>query len=158
MTVKDAMIRKSTPRDASRVAEILVFTKRVNYRAIFNDDIGSFVDLQVYPLAKAYIENPDALRNVWVFDDGIVKGMLHAKDGEIVELYVDSFFEGQGIGGQLIEFAVRELNCTYLWVLDKNVRAKRFYQSHGFRPTGEQRPEGDTGETIVLMRRQNEAN
>ena len=148
------MIRKAAPADASRIAEILVFTKRVNYRAIFNDDVGSFVELQVYPLARAYIENPDALRDVWVYDDGIVRGMLHARDGEIVELYVDSFFENRGIGGHLIEFAVRELNCSRLWVLDKNVRAKRFYARHGFTLTGERMPEGDTGETIVMMRRQ----
>ena len=39
-------IRKATGEDISRIAEILVFSKRKNYRSIFNNDAGSFVDLQ----------------------------------------------------------------------------------------------------------------
>ena len=35
-------IRKAGVEDASRIAEILVFSKRKNYRSIFNNDIGSF--------------------------------------------------------------------------------------------------------------------
>ena len=32
------MIRKAEPKDLSRIAEILVFTKRMKYRAIFHND------------------------------------------------------------------------------------------------------------------------
>ena len=52
------MIRKATIQDASRIAEILVFTKRVNYRSIFHDDKVSFGEMQVYPLAKQYLDEP----------------------------------------------------------------------------------------------------
>ncbi len=31
-------IRKAVTQDASRIAEILIFTKRMNYREIFRDD------------------------------------------------------------------------------------------------------------------------
>ena len=45
------MIRPAIPEDASRIAEILVFSKRTNYRSIFHNDAYSFGELQVLPLA-----------------------------------------------------------------------------------------------------------
>ncbi len=149
------MIRKAAIKDASRIAEILIFVKRLNYRSIFNNDHGSFVDLQVYPLAREYESNPDSLNNMWVYEDDFVKGVLHAENGRIVELYVDHFFENEGIGSQLIDFAVNELNCSYLWCLDKNTGAKRFYDRHGFTETGEKQLEPGTSEYIVKFERCN---
>lgn len=72
-------IRKATVQDASRIAEILIFTKRMNYRDIFHDDKVSFGEMQVYPLVLDYMSNPERLENIWVYDDGIVKGMVHIK-------------------------------------------------------------------------------
>lgn len=58
------MIRRAIDRDASRIAEISVFSKRMNYREIFHDDMVSFGEIQVYPLAKEYIEHTQRyLRN-----------------------------------------------------------------------------------------------
>ena len=45
------MIRKATIKDISRIAEILVFVKRMNYRSIFNDDSVSFGEIQAQVLA-----------------------------------------------------------------------------------------------------------
>lgn len=85
-------IRKSAIQDVSRLAEILVFTKRMNYRSIFQNDKVSFGEIQVLPLAQEYMENKQKLESIWVYDDEFVKGMLHVEDGWIHELYVDSFF------------------------------------------------------------------
>ena len=46
------MIRKATIEDISRIAEILVFVKRMNYRSIFHDDSVSFGEIQVLPVAE----------------------------------------------------------------------------------------------------------
>lgn len=147
------MIRHATVDDASRIAEILVFTKRMNYRRIFQNDRVSFGEIQVYPLAKEYIENPDKLEHIWVYDDEFVKGMIHMEGDRIAELYVDSFFENQGIGGELIRFATEQMNCRCLWVLEKNTDARRFYEKHGFTLTGARQLEDGTEEYIVEMRR-----
>lgn len=40
-------IRKSTIQDVSRLAEILVFTKRMNYRSIFQNDKVSFGEIHL---------------------------------------------------------------------------------------------------------------
>ena len=147
------MIRHATIADASRIAEILIFTKRMNYRKIFCDDKVSFGEMQVYPLAKSYMGNPKALENIWVYDDEFVKGMIHISENQILELYVDYFFENQGIGSTLIQFAIEQKHCDFLWVLEKNRKAIRFYQRYGFTITEEKKYQEGTAEFIVKMNR-----
>ena len=147
------MIRHATIADASRIAEILIFAKRMNYRNIFKNDKVSFGEMQVYPLAKRYIDNSDELKGMWVYDDEFVKGVININGKQIVELYVDSFFENQGIGSILIKYAIEQLDCDFLWVLEKNIKAIRFYQKHGFVITEEKRYERGTIEYIVKMKR-----
>ena len=89
------MIRRATTGDASRIAEILVFAKRMHYRDIFRNDKVSFGEILVYPLAKRYIDHPNELEDMWVYEDDFVKGIMHLSGKQIVELYVDSFFENQ---------------------------------------------------------------
>ena len=146
------MIRPAAAADASRIAEILIFSKRMNYRDIFHEDKVSFGEMQVYPLAKSYIEQPETLNGIWVYDDEFVKGMIHIEEKEIVELYVEPFFMNEGIGSKLIGFAM-EQECNYLWVLEKNTKAIRFYQRHGFALTGEKKLQEGTPEYIVRMER-----
>ena len=146
-------IRKAVTQDASRLAEILIFTKRMNYRKIFQDDKVSFGEMQVFPLAQEYISNPERLTNIWVYDDEFVKGMVHIEGKEVIELYVDSFFQNKGIGTKLMEFAIRTFDVSYLFVLEKNSNAIRFYQRHGFSLTQERLLEEGTTEYIVKMER-----
>ncbi len=146
------MIRKATVQDVSRIAEILVFVKRMKFRPIFQDDDYSFNELQVLTVAKQYV-NPEILNNIWVYDDGIVKGLIHIEGNEIVELYVDYFFQSQGVGSKLIEFAKANFAVTFLWAIEKNTDAIRFYQSHGFRLTDKKKFEEGTTEYLVMMER-----
>ena len=146
------MIRKATFQDVSRIAEILVFVKRMKFRPIFQDDDYSFNELQVLKVAKQYAY-PEILNNIWVYDDGIVKGLIHIEGNEIVELYVDYFFQNQGVGSQLIEFAKANFAVTFLWAIEKNTDAIRFYQSHGFRLTDNKKFEAGTTEYLVMMER-----
>ena len=90
-------IRQATIKDVSRIAEILVFTKRMNYRRIFHNDKVSFGEIQVYPLVQDMLNNPEKLKNIWVYDDEFVKGMIHVDGERIQELYVDFFFEGDDL-------------------------------------------------------------
>lgn len=147
------MIRQATTADASRIAEILIFTKRLNYRHIFHNDKVSFGEMQVYPLAKKYMDNSEELDGIWVYDDEFVKGMVHIAENQIMELYVDSFFENQGIGSKLIRFAIEQMHCDFLWVLEKNEKAIRFYKRHGFVMSEEKKLQEGTTEYIVKMRR-----
>ena len=145
------MIRKATLEDISRIAEILVFVKRMNYRRIFRNDAVSFGEIQVIPVAEKY-SDPKILENIFVYEaEGIVKGLIRIEDKEVVELYVDHFFQGQGIGAELLEFAKKEFDVRSLWVLEKNTAAIRFYESHGFHLTDTKKFEEGTVEYKVLM-------
>ncbi|MGN0353538.1 MAG: hypothetical protein ACI4EI_00515, partial [Muricoprocola sp.] len=64
-------VRKAKIQDSSRLAEILIFAKRMNYREIFHNDKISFEEMQVYPLVQDYIAHPESLENIWVYDDEV---------------------------------------------------------------------------------------
>lgn len=145
-------IRKATHADLSRIAEIFVFNNRINFFPIFKDEGYSFGDLQVVSLADGYF--CEVLQNLWVFDDGLIRGFLEMKGRELHKLYVDPFFQSRGIGGCLIAYAVQELRADHLWALEKNTRAIGFYESHGFRLTGEKQLEEDTMEYLVKLGRE----
>lgn len=147
------MIRRAELRDLSRIAEILVFVKRIQFRPIFQDDAYSFGELQVLTIAEEY-SDPKILDQIWVYDDkGIVKGLIRIDGREIVQLYVDAFFQNQSIGGALLEFAVKEHAASYLWAIEKNTQAIRFYQAHGFRITSNKKYEEGTTEFLVMLER-----
>ena len=146
------MIRKAREDDLSRIAEILVFVKRIKFRPIFQDDEYSFGELQVLSAAKKY-RDPAILGNILVYDDGIVKGLIRIEQNEIAELYVDWFFQNQGIGSKLIEYAKANYPVTYLWAIEKNTDAVRFYAAHGFFPTGEKKFEEGTTEYLIRLER-----
>lgn len=145
-------IRKATEKDISRIAEILVFVKRINFRPIFQNDDYSFGELQVLTVAEEY-RNPDILSHIWVYDDGIVKGMIHIEGQEIKTLYVDAFFQNQGIGAKLIEFSKKEFPVSFLWAVEKNVGSIRFYERHGFYKTDIRELEEGTTEYLVRLER-----
>ena len=144
-------IRKAEARDLSRIGEILVFNNRINFFPIFNDEDYSFGEMQVIHIAEEYMKNENLMNSTWVYDDGIVRGFIRMEDGEIIKLFVDPFFQGRGIGAKLLEFAVETHHANRLWALEKNERAIRFYERHGFRLTGEKKFEEGTMEYLVRM-------
>lgn len=136
MTADISNIRVAKTTDVSRIAEILVFSKRTHYRSVFQDDAFSFGELQVFSLAQNLLIRPKSLSAYRVYDDGFVKGLIRLKNDEICELYVEPFFEGQGIGSVLVAYALEKILLPRLWVLDGNDGAVKFYQKQGFVFTG----------------------
>lgn len=61
--------------------------------------------------------------------------------GEIISIYLLPEYLDKGYGGLLLAAAVNGLqewryNRIFLWVLEENARARRFYEKHGFLPSG----------------------
>ena len=55
--------------------------------------------------------------------------------GEVVAIYVLSGYYGRKIGYRLMNEAfsrLKEYNTIFVWVLEKNERAIRFYHRYGF--------------------------
>ena len=146
------MIRKAENRDVSRIAEILVYNNRLVFFPIFQDEAYSFGEMQVLSVAEEFLKDEEMLSQTFVFDEkGIVKGLIRVCEEEIVKLYVDPFFHGRGIGRELIQFAKEECGASYLWALEKNERALRFYRRNGFEQTGERKLEEGTEEYLVKL-------
>ena len=141
-------IRQAQIQDVSRIAEILVFNNRVNYYPIFQDEHYSFHEMQVISIAQQYTSS--MLERVIVYDDGIIRGFIQLSDHEIEKCYVDVFFQGQGIGSALMKHA-KQKSYLYCWVLEKNTRAIRFYEKHGFHRTDKRKLEEGTAEYLLMM-------
>lgn len=136
-------IRQSSEYDASRVAEIIVTNYRVNFYPFFKNDPFYFGELNVMDTAAEFLNDPDIINRTFVYDDGIVKGIIRINGDELEKLYVEPQFQSQGIGAKLLEYAVTVCNISFLWALEYNERGISFYQRNGFRLTGEKKIEDD---------------
>jgi ribosomal protein S18 acetylase RimI-like enzyme len=86
------------------------------YFAYADDQIAGYIKLN-YNAAQTELKDPKAL--------------------EIERIYVGSNFQNQGIGQQLLQFAIDKATANqfkYVWlgVWDENHHAIRFYERHGF--------------------------
>ena len=145
-----SFIRKADINDLSRIAEIQVFNYRLFFYPIFKSDDYYFNELCVPSLMQEYESGLDSL---YVYDDGVVKGFIKIEGTYIAKLFVEPVLQNASIGSRLLEYAIREHNADHLWALEKNTRAIRFYERHGFAATGEKKPEDGTDEYLVLLKR-----
>ena len=72
-------------------------------------------------------------------------GEVRTGDAELYAIYVDPDRFGAGTGWALIAQSVRRCTAAghprmYLWVLEENARARRFYERAGFRADGTKEP------------------
>lgn len=131
------------------MAEIEIFNYRLFFYPIFRNDAFYFDELQVSRMA----EDERLWRDAFVYDDGVVKGFIRLEGTEVRKLFVEPVLQGQGIGAALLKYAVEQKQACRLWALEKNTRAIRFYQRHGFAATGRRRPEEGTEEDLVELER-----
>lgn len=143
-------VRQATIADLSRIAEIVIFNYRLNFYPIFQNDDYYFNELQVSKVAKQY---EDVVGNMWVYDDGVIKGVIQIENSEIKKLFVEPALQGKSIGSHLLKYAIVEHKANTLWALEKNVRAIRFYNRHGFNVTTDKKLEEDTTEYLVRLKR-----
>ncbi len=151
------MIRKVEKADLQRIAEIHVFGWRSAYRGIVPDDKlfnKMTVANHLEGAQKRYIENGG---ENYVFDDGIIKAMLTigaCRDEdkpnafELWGIYVEPLMKRQGIGTQLVQFCEsqakeRGYKEICLYVLEKNLVGRNFYEKMGFKADGHRNPKDD---------------
>lgn len=145
-------IRPATEADASRIAEIIITNYRVNFYPFFRNDKYYFSELNVVEMAQEYKDGTEALQNTFVYDDGVVKGIIRINGTEIEKLYVEPQFQGQGIGAALLKYAVSGFNAKYLWALEYNTRGIEFYKRNGFSLNGEKMIEDEWVPLLKMVR------
>lgn len=77
--------------------------------------------------------------------------------GEVISIYLLPEYWGKEYGGPLLEAMVTELEKqgypeAFLWVLEDNGRARRFYEKHGFSCAGETTEGTIGGKTLREVR------
>ena len=71
---------------------------------------------------------------VWVAEEeGEVVGYIGFDPDWINHLYLLPQAQGQGIGPKLLALALADRRPRRLWTFQKNARARRFYETRGFR-------------------------
>ena len=143
-------IRKARIEDLIRISEIEVFNYRLNFYPIFRNDDYYFNELSVPNLIKRY-EN--RLNNIYVYDDGVIKGFIEIENYELKKLFVEPVLQNQSIGTKLLKYAIDEFEVAYLWALKKNIRAINFYLRNGFVLSDEIKLEEGTSEYLIKMNR-----
>jgi ribosomal protein S18 acetylase RimI-like enzyme len=145
-------IRRATAPDAETVGRIHVESWNVAYRGIMPDDVIAQTDLSYRTTFWAKrIADPDW--PVFIIDDGgesvAFCQMIPSPDPEvdpsrvglITSLHALPHLRGRGYGTALVnrvlaEFKQRGFEELTLWVLEKNLQARRFYEKYGFRLDG----------------------
>jgi GNAT superfamily N-acetyltransferase len=95
--------------------------------------------------------------------DGDLVGCVAASvdeggEGEVVGLYVDPSWWGQGLGVHLLEAVLEDLRgggatSARLWVLERNTRARGMYERRGWQADGATRSVSTVGDVIELRYR-----
>ena len=95
----------------------------------------NFNDFEVFSLTK----------------ENLVLGFIGVADKKVEMLFLDPHFFGQGLGLQLLNFAVKELKADKVDVNEQNSKAVKFYQKFGFE-TFERTEKDDQGRNYPLLR------
>ena len=143
-------IRQARYEDVERIAEIVIFNYRLNFFPIFQNDEFYFEELRVSRQIPCYEKKLD---HIWVYDDGVVKGFVQMDGQEVKKLFVEPVLQGKSIGSALLAYVISEQGANSLWALEKNFKAIRFYERHGFVMTNDKKYEEDTTEYLIRMER-----
>lgn len=147
------MIRRATKEDAARIAEIHIFAWRKAYRGIISDDY-LFTKILVSDRMSDFIKtNEDEIHELYVFEENkIIKGFMKIglcrnedkkESFELWGLYVEPLMQGLGVGTKLLDHCEklaleRGFNENILWVLNDNVKSRKFYEERGYIVEGKQ--------------------
>lgn len=65
------------------------------------------------------------------YNENLLKGLIGIKENYIMFLYVLEQYQRQGIGTQLLDYALDNLSCESIYV-DTNEKSLTFYEKYGF--------------------------
>ncbi|WP_306233721.1 GNAT family N-acetyltransferase [Agrococcus beijingensis] len=162
-------LREPTPADALAWATFLVHEQQRTYAGQLPVDFAErgLEQANVAGLEHVFASPKDAVRRIAWLGDRIVGlaatsaaparwerelGLVPPPaDRELDRLYVAAEMHGSGLGAALLEAVVDE-RPHYLWLIDGNARAARFYERRGFRHLDEQISTGPTWGGIPMHR------
>ena len=146
----NAHVRRAVPADAASIAATHIRTWQTAYRGQLPDRYLDELDQELprrTEFWQTHISIPPARTETWVASDAtelmgfVALGPARHEEttafGEIYAIYVEPRAWNQGLGRILMAQAVSRLaslafSQAILWVLESNVRARRFYELAGW--------------------------
>ena len=159
--------RAATRDDADAIADLHAASWRATYRGSMRD---AYLDGDVAGERRALwrerLGAPSASQHVVVAEDaGEVLGFACAYGAadptwgtELDNLHVGRAAQSRGIGARLLRATARWARAAhadaglYLWVVDRNTGARRFYERHGARDAGGDHWQAPDGSAIPVRR------
>jgi ribosomal protein S18 acetylase RimI-like enzyme len=153
----EVRVRSAVPGDARAVAKVHVAGWSWGYRGLLPNDViaaRTVEDREAQWIVGFAVERSDGGGGLVAEDrSGRIVGFVAfgpASEeemapppgwGEVYALYLSEDAAGRGVGRRLLDAAVASLRSNgfehaVLWVLDANVRARRFYERAGWRVDG----------------------
>ena len=157
-------IRTAGVQDLETVSRIHALSWKTAYRGILPDDflnqlsyrrwVAPLKDMMEQGLEIRVIEEEEKPFGCITFS--AARDQAFAGWGEIVSFHLLLEARGKGYGRLLIQDAVRQLkekgySKIYLWVLEKNERARRFYEKNGFTWNGDRLKGKKAGERSRIL-------
>lgn len=140
-------IRRATVDDAEAYAHIHVAALHQTYAHIMPQEFHDHYEAELTNIIRrrrTALANDDGV-NSWVAFDRFGQPVGIASSGpgrdddrpdfELHHIYTLAHTHGSGLGQRLLETAIGT-SPAYLWILNNNPRAERFYERNGFVPDG----------------------
>jgi ribosomal protein S18 acetylase RimI-like enzyme len=139
-------IKKAITTDAVTISEIHALSWKAAYQGIVPQQYLDKLKEGFWVSAfESWIPSGAVIAEILYADEAPVGCVAYGKSrdkklpdsGEIVSLYVLPAYFRRGYGKILLRHALSALkefgfSSVYLWVLDENARARRFYEKNGF--------------------------
>jgi GNAT superfamily N-acetyltransferase len=122
----DRMLRQLELADMSAAARVL--------RTAFDHALPSLAGLHTPQEDQWFFrERVFKTSEIWgAFDGAAMTGMLAFREDWIDQLYVLPKAQRRGIGTELLQVAQSCFDRLHLWTFQRNVPARRFYETKGF--------------------------
>ena len=154
-------IRAAVPEDAAKCADIHMRSWVFAYSDCVPMDVIEKSNARRPAMWTRLLETSKDIHYVAVYDNVIVGFVTINPAGdcdlpetvyELSSLYLDPDYVGKGFGRLVMdwvkgEIASRGYQTISVWVLDRNYRAKAFYEKCGFKPDGACKESG-LGDTL----------
>jgi GNAT superfamily N-acetyltransferase len=128
MQDRKVTLRCARPADSVELAEVWLRSRKASVPAI-PQPVHTDEEVRAW-FREVVLPN----REVWVAQTGgKIVGLLVLDEDWVDQLYIDPAWAGQGVGSRLIAMAKEQRpSGLRLWTFQSNVRARRFYERHGF--------------------------
>lgn len=120
-------LRRAIDADAQAIAIIL--------RTAFRISLPFLPELHTAEEDLWFVRERMLVRDeVWVAEEAdAIVGFIAFREGWIDHLYVHPDWQGRGIGPTLLAKPLSYRQTRRLWTFQKNARARKLYEAHGFR-------------------------